>query len=228
MNTKVTKRLMLFMIMAMVSVAVLIPIYAHAAGYTAPKTVYPTETIETKDPGTADTAINLKHVSGGKIDFMAPTAINLTINEDGTFNVPTAETTYIQNKSIIDLYVINVTVANTAGSSDPLKTNGQAKWDSGEVPKTQNAFWVQMVPAGSGTVPATPYELGASGETALYTSSATCWKLEQQSSTAEGGKVQMTLSGQLINLTDELHAELDKDNGYTLQTYTWKLGSHTS
>ena len=225
MNTKVTKRLMLFMFMAMVSVAVLIPVYAHA--YDAPGTDYPTDTIETADPGTASTAINLKHIKG-KIDFMAPTAINLTINEDGTFNVPTAETTYIQNKSIIDLYVLNVTVENTAGTGE-LVTNGQAKWDSGAVPKTQNAFWVQMMPSnGSETKPATPYELGAAGETALYTTSTTCWKLEQQSTEKEGGKVLMTLSGQLINLTDGLHTELDKTDGYKLQTYTWKLSSHTT
>lgn len=225
MNTKVTKRLMLFMIMAMVSVAVLIPMYAHA--YDAPGTDYPTDTIETADPGTANTAINLKHIKG-KIDFMAPTAINLTINEDGTFNVPTADTTYIQNKSIIDLYVLNVTVENTAGTGE-LVTNGQAKWDSGAVPKTQNAFWVQMMPSnGSETKPATPYELGAAGETALYTTSTTCWKLEQQTTEKEGGKVLMTLSGQLINLTDGLHTELDKTDGYKLQTYTWKLSSHTT
>ena len=228
MNTKVTKRLMLFMIMAMVSVAVLIPMYAHAAGYTAPGTVYPESTIETADPGTADTAINLKHVKG-KIDFMAPTAINLTINEDGTFNVPTADTTYIQNKSIIDLYVLNVTVANTVGTGE-LVTNGQTKWDSGAVPKTQNAFWVQMMPnnPAGGQAPEKPYELGSVGEKALYTTTDTCWKLEQASASADGGKVQMTLSGQLINLTDGLHTELDGDNGYKLQTYTWKLSSHTT
>ncbi len=227
MNTKVTKRLMLFMIMAIVSVAVLIPVYAHAA-YSKPGTVYPDTTIETADPGTADTAVNLKHVTGGKIDFMAPTAINLTINEDGTFNVPTADETYIQNKSIIDLYVINVNVANTAGT-EKLATNGQAKWDSSSVPTSQNAFWVQMVPSNtSGKAPTTPYELGVAGEKGLYTTTETCWKLEQASSTAEGGKVTMTLSGQLINLTDELHVKLDEADGYTLQKYTWKLGSHTT
>lgn len=229
MNTKVTKRLMLFMFMAMASVAILIPVYAHAAGYTAPGTEYPTDTIETADPGTADTAVNLKHIKG-KIDFMAPTAINLTINEDGTFNVPAATDTYIQNKSIMDLYVLDVTVANAEGTSDPLKTNGQVKWDTADVPKTQNAFWVQMVPAnGAETVPEKAYELGSAGTKSLYNSTtASCWKLNQISTGQEGGKVTMTLSGQLINLTDELHAELDKDNGYKLQTYQWKLSSHTT
>jgi hypothetical protein len=124
MNTKVTKRLMLFMFMAMVSVAVLIPVYAHA--YDAPGTVYPESTIETDDPGSSKTAVNLKHIKG-KIDFMAPTNINLTINEDGTFNVPTADTTYIQNKSIIDLYVQSVNIENTDSTTEKLKTNGQVK-----------------------------------------------------------------------------------------------------
>ena len=225
MNTKVTKRLMLFMVMAMVSVAVLIPIYAHA--YDAPGTEYPTDTIETDDPGTADTAVNLRHVKT-KIDFIAPTAINLTINEDGTFNVPAKEDTYIQNKSVMDLYVTKVNIVNTEGTGE-LLTHGQVKWDSGAVPKTDNAFWVQMLPTSTtgGTAPTVPYELGAAGEKSLYTTTDTCWKLEQVSG-GTGGAVQMTLSGQLINLTDGLHNELDKTSGYKLQTYTWTLSSHTS
>ena len=227
MNTKVTKRLMLFMFMAMVSVAILIPVYAHAE-ITKPETVYPTDTIETADPGTTDTAVNLKHIKG-KIDFMAPTKINLTINEDGTFNVPTADTTYIQNKSIIDLYVLDVTVANTEGTGE-LLTHGQVQWKSGSEPTDKNSFWVQMTPTnGSETKPDTAYELGSAGLKTLYTpTTAECWKLNQASAGQEGGKVTMTLSGQLINLTDGLHAELDKDDGYKLQTYTWRLSSHTT
>ena len=225
MNTKVTKRLMLFMFMAMVSVAVLIPVYAHAA-YDKPSTEEgDTTTVGNK----TSTAVNLQHVDG-EVDVTVPTTINLVINNDGTFTTPDADATYIQNLSLVDIYVKNLNVVNYDGTGTKA-VNGVEKWST-NIPTEDNSFWVQINASNTGATTTKTHEItnvAVAGDKQLYNKDASpildLWKLNQAKgqSTKDGGKVTMALSGAMINVTDDLHSALDQV--IQLQTYTWTITS---
>ena len=224
MNTKVTKRLMLFMFMAMVSVAVLIPVYAHAK-YDAPSTE---EGDKTTQSNKTTTAVNLQHIDG-EVDVTVPVTINMVINNDGTFSTPDADDTYIQNRSLMDIYVRSLDITNYQGSSEAEKVTGVQQWKS-DVPTSNNTFYVAMAAENkqSTTQEATYDTLAVAGTPiTLYTSENDLWKLDQATSTAakDGGKVTMKLSGAMVHVTDELHTLLD--TGIQLQTYTWTIKSTT-